>query len=48
MIRAFMENDLTAIMQILLDTNMKAHYFIPKEYWTDHYEMVRSALPQAI
>lgn len=47
MIRAFMENDLTAIMQIWLDTNMKAHYFIPKEYWTDHYEMVRSVLPQA-
>ena len=47
MIRAFEENDLTAIMQIWLDTNIKAHYFIPKEYWIDHYEMVRSALPQA-
>lgn len=47
MIRAFEENDLTAIMQIWLDTNIKAHYFIPKEYWTDNYEMVRSVLPQA-
>lgn len=47
MIRAFEENDLTAIMQIWLDTNIKAHQFIPKEYWTDHYEMVRSVLPQA-
>lgn len=47
MIRAFEENDLTAIMQIWLDTNMKAHSFIPKEYWADHYEMVRSVLPQA-
>lgn len=47
MIRAFEENDLTAIMQIWLDTNIKAHYFIPKEYWTDNYEIVRSVLPQA-
>lgn len=47
MIRAFEENDLTAIMQIWLDTNIKTHYFIPKEHWTDNYEMVRSALPQA-
>ncbi len=47
MIRAFEENDLTAIMQIWLDTNIKTHYFIPKEYWTDNYEMVRSVLPQA-
>lgn len=47
MIRAFEENDLTAIMQIWLDTNLKAHYFIPKEYWTGNYEMVRSVLPQA-
>lgn len=47
MLRAFEENDLTAIMQIWLDTNIKAHYFIPKEYWTDNYEMVRSVLPQA-
>lgn len=47
MLRAFEEDDLTAIMQIWLDTNIKAHYFIPKEYWTDNYEMVRSVLPQA-
>lgn len=47
MIRAFEENDLTAIMQIWLDTNIKAHYFIPKEYWTNNYDMVKSVLPQA-
>lgn len=47
MIRAFEENDLTAIMQIWLDTNIKAHNFIPKKYWTDNYETVRSILPQA-
>lgn len=47
MIRAFEEKDLTAIMRIWLDTNIKAHYFIPKEYWTDNYEMVKGVLPQA-
>lgn len=31
MIRAFEEKDLTVIMQIWLDTNIRAHYFIPKE-----------------
>ncbi len=47
MIRAFEENDLTNIMQIWLDTNIKTHYFISKDYWTDNYEMVRSVLPQS-
>lgn len=47
MIRPFKEYDLTAILQIWLDTNIKAHCFIPKEYWTDNYDMVKSALPQA-
>ncbi len=47
MIRPFKEYDLTAILQIWLDTNIKAHCFIPKEYWTNNYDMVKSALPQA-
>lgn len=47
MIRSFKKNDLSSIMQIWLDTNIKTHDFIPKEYWIDNYEMVRSVLPQA-
>lgn len=47
MVRAFEEHDLTAVMQIWLDTNLKAHSFIPTEYWTGHYEMVKGILPQA-
>lgn len=47
MIRAFRENDLTAVMQIWLDTNMKAHKFIRKEYWINHYTVVKGMLPQA-
>jgi len=34
-------------MRIWLDTNIKAHSFVPKEYWTSHYPMVREVLPQA-
>ncbi|MDD6492949.1 MAG: GNAT family N-acetyltransferase [Firmicutes bacterium] len=47
MIRTFREKDLFAIMQIWLDTNIKVHSFIPKDYWTDNYAMVENLLPQA-
>ena len=47
MIREFRKNDLNILMQIWLDTNMQAHNFIPKEYWTDHYDMVKEMLPQS-
>lgn len=47
MIRAFKENDLSAVMQIWLDGNIKAHSFIPKSYWMDNYDMVKNLLPQA-
>lgn len=38
---------LSAIMQIWLETNTKAHSFIPEEYWLSNYEMVKSGLPKA-
>lgn len=47
MIRALKENDLTAVMQIWLDTNIEAHKFIQKEYWTNNYTAVKEMLPQA-
>jgi len=34
-------------MQIWLDTNIKVHHFIPKEYWADNYTAVEEILPQA-
>ena len=34
-------------MQIWLETNTKAHSFIPEEYWLSNYEMVKSSLPEA-
>lgn len=47
MIRQFKKNDLPAVMQIWLDTNIKAHDFIPKEYWESNYEIVKEILPNA-
>lgn len=47
MIRALKENDLTAVMQIWIDTNIEAHKFIQKEYWTNNYTAVKEMLPQA-
>lgn len=41
MIRAVKENDLSAVMQIWLDINIKAHSFISKHYWMDNYDMVK-------
>jgi len=46
-IRSFRKNDLTAVMQLWLDTNSKAHNFIPKEYWENNYATVREMLPRA-
>lgn len=47
MIRAFRESDLASVMQIWLETNIEAHSFIPKEYWTGNYSIVEKVLPQA-
>ena len=47
MIRAVKENDVSAVMQIWLDINIKAHSFISKHYWMDNYDMVKKILPQA-
>lgn len=47
MIRAFEKNDLAAVLHIWLDTNIKAHHFIPEQYWTRNYRMVKDMLPQA-
>ena len=47
MIRAFKESDLSAIMKIWLDTNIKTHHFISEEYWTNNYDLVKEMLPKA-
>ena len=47
MIRRFREEDIDNVMQIWLDANLQAHYFIPKCYWKGHYNMVRDMLPSS-
>lgn len=41
------EKDISDVLQIWLETNIKAHSFIEKEYWTGNYEMVKQILPEA-
>ncbi len=48
MIRTFRKKDLFSIMQIWLDTNIKAHSFISQNYWIENYENVKNILPQAV
>ncbi len=45
MVRKFREMDLTAVMEIWLDANRKAHSFIAPTYWMEHYDMVKEMLP---
>ncbi len=47
MIRKFEENDINDIMQIWRNENIKAHKFIPKEYWESNYNFVKESLPNA-
>ena len=47
MIRPFQAADLAAVAEIWLNTNQKAHDFIPAEYWQDHFEQVKQMLPLA-
>lgn len=47
MIRKYNEGDIDRIIQIWLDTNIRAHHFISSEYWRTNCEMVREMLPLA-
>lgn len=47
MVREFNNKDLDVVMKIWLDTNTKAHDFIPQNYWQNNYEEVKRMLPEA-
>ena len=47
MIRKMKNIDLNRVADIWLKTNLKAHYFIPEQYWTSNYELVKEMLLQA-
>ena len=47
MIRKLQKIDINRVADIWLKTNLKTHYFIPEQYWTNNYEVVKEMLPQA-
>lgn len=47
MIRRLRETDIDRIAEIWLDTNIKAHDFIPAQYWQDNFNLVKNMFSQA-
>ena len=47
MIRKYREIDLTKVMLIWLDANIRTHNFIDQSYWLNNYDMVKEVIPQA-
>jgi len=47
MIQNFNISKLEEVMKIWLDTNIKAHDFIPEKYWLNNFALVKNLLPQA-
>lgn len=48
MIRNIVNKDLNKIMNIWLESTIKAHDFIPKEYWQNNYNTVKNVyIPMA-
>ena len=47
MIRKMQNIDIDRVADIWLKTNLKAHDFIPEQYWTSNYELVKEMMSQA-
>ena len=47
MIREMKKSDVNRVADIWIETNMKAHKFIPAQYWKNNFEQVKEMLPQA-
>ena len=47
MIRELNKVDIDRVAGIWLDTNIKAHYFIPAKYWESNFEFVKEMMLQA-
>ena len=47
MIRELRKADIDKVAVIWLNTNIKAHDFIPAQYWESNFESVKELLPQA-
>ena len=47
MIRELQKADIDKVVDIWLDTNVTAHYFISSQYWQNNFELVKELLPQS-
>lgn len=47
MIRNLQKSDINRVADIWLDTNLKAHYFIPAQYWKNNFKFVKEMLLHA-
>ena len=47
MIRKMQNIDINRVVDIWLKTNLKAHDFIPEQYWTSNYELVKEMVSQS-
>lgn len=47
MIRKLQKADVNRVADIWLDTNIKAHSFVPAQYWKNNFETVKEMLLQA-
>lgn len=47
MIRRLQKADVDRVMDLWLDTNLKAHNFVHAAYWRSNFEPVKEILPQA-
>ena len=47
MIRELRKADIDKVADIWLDTNIRAHDFIPAQYWESNFESVKELLPHA-
>lgn len=47
MVRRMEASDLDCVMQIWLETNKKAHSFIPQEYWKKNFASVKEMIWEA-
>ena len=47
MIRELRKADINKVADIWLETNIKAHSFIPEQYWKSNFNLVKELLLQA-
>lgn len=47
LVRQMCDKDVDRVMKIWLETNIRAHHFIPESYWRTQYENVKAMISDA-